>query len=570
VKAANTNTAAISSINGTSAGTFTVDLDSNMIPIVNKADDGTYPINWCNYDAKQWCNAVTLVNNKALNSYDQDGTRHTDQTGAYTPLQYYRDYAPAGTIIAEADILGYWTYIPRYAYQVTRYNATNDNTGYQVQTPFNIIFQKKTDTKCVPTAYTGTGRYDGQGYNNSCNSTGTSTRWATHPAFSICNKDVAVVCTDTPTELNGFWYGKFESSRSDGYSCSATSTTDVCNTGATINAYGTPLNTASLYATIKPNKSPATLQRVSSQYLSAKYIKTAHNFSSDSSLNAHLSTNNHWGAAAYLSTSTYGVGDETCADADCSSNYKKVYNNGYYGGASFSSNQLCSVADSSATTATGCRYVTGAGPSSSHTDSGINTTLNQYHTTIGQEASTTGNVYGIYDMAGGVAEYQMGVYANPIGIPMSGNSAGFNSGFIINGDTGGTCYLTSAPYTTGCNVDNPTSFPDSKFLQQYDVSIFTNSSSSSTPSLNSNRCTWATCGGQALHETKVIQSITSSTDNQSWGGDSSDFVYAAFPWFIRGNLALDTFGTGAGLWSYSSVNGSVLSYAGWRAVAGAY
>jgi hypothetical protein len=526
-------------LTGASATNITVDKDANMLPVVYNTDLATANTEWANYDNKKWANALTLVNNKtSLNSYDQDGTRHTDGSGQYTPLEYYKDHAPIGTEVSEDDILGYWTYIPRYKYQVTRYNATNDNTNYRTQTPFNITFQKTTDPKATPTAYTGTGDYQ--------TNVGADNAWATHPAFTVGS-----------TELSGFWYGKFESSRSDNYYCHTTS----CNGGSSTNDTGVPLNTTSLYATIKPNYAPATHQKVSIQYLSAEYIKTAHNLSNQ---NTHMSTNNHWGAATYLSTSTYGVGDETCTDTTCSTNFKKTYNNGYYNN-SISSNQTCSTTPVTldvSTTATGCRYITGAGPVATHSDS-LSKTLYQYHTTIGQQASTTGNIYGIYDMAGGTYEYQMAVYTDSNGDPRTGNSTSQNSGFTVDGTSAGICYSSTSPYSTACTVTNPIQFPANQYLNTYNQSNpFTAPTSSYT---NNNYCTYATCGGQALHETKAVQSLSGNV--LSWGEDYSGFVYVLSPWFARGGSAL--VGSNAGLWDSNGGGGDANNY-GWRAVAGAY
>ena len=87
--------------------------------------------------------------------------------------------------------------------------------------------------------------------------------------------------------------------------------------------------------------------------------------------------NSEWGAAAYLSASSYGAG------------VNKVQIN-------------------SASTSTG--YTTGCGPQSDG-DEDYGSTCNKYNTTIGQLASTTNNTYGIYDMSGGVWEYVMGGYS---------------------------------------------------------------------------------------------------------------------------------------------------------------
>ena len=45
-------------------------------------------------------------------------------------------------------------------------------------------------------------------------------------------------------------------------------------------------------------------------------------------------------------------------------------------------------------------------------------------------------------------------------------------------------------------------------------------------------CTYETCGGQALHENKLVQSV--ATGYQSWGSDNSGFTRADRRWPDRG------------------------------------
>ena len=63
-------------------------------------------------------------------------------------------------------------------------------------------------------------------------------------------------------------------------------------------------------------------------------------------------------------------------------------------------------------------YITGYGAPAGSSSSVTNGT---YNTTLGKDASTTGTIYGIYDMSGGAWEYVMGVYNN------AKSSSGFNS-----------------------------------------------------------------------------------------------------------------------------------------------
>ena len=87
----------------------------------------------------------------------------------------------------------------------------------------------------------------------------------------------------------------------------------------------------------------------------------------------HMIKNIEWGAVAYLSHSKYG----TCSGGSC----KEI-------GINNNSNLI-----------TGCGAV--AGSSSS-------TTCNTYNTSNGVLASTTFNIYGVYDMSGGANDYTMG------------------------------------------------------------------------------------------------------------------------------------------------------------------
>ena len=92
------------------------------------------------------------------------------------------------------------------------------------------------------------------------------------------------------------------------------------------------------------------------------------------------------GAVAYLTNSRYGryIDESTCITSGC-----KVWinNNGYF--------------------TTGC-----AGDSVSELP---NSSCNQWNTSTGVNASTTGNIYGIYDMSGGAYEYVMGNSNKTIG-----------------------------------------------------------------------------------------------------------------------------------------------------------
>ena len=107
----------------------------------------------------------------------------------------------------------------------------------------------------------------------------------------------------------------------------------------------------------------------------------------------------------------------------------------------------------------------------------------------GQQASTTGTIYGIYDMNGGATEYVMGVLADTNGKPRTGYDSSSNSGF--------TGMLKDGTTYTGI------AFPDSKYYNLYKGSSYT---------------------GHALTETA------------GWYYDHEEFVISSSPWFNRGGL----------------------------------
>jgi hypothetical protein len=88
------------------------------------------------------------------------------------------------------------------------------------------------------------------------------------------------------------------------------------------------------------------------------------------------------------------------------------------------------------------------------------------------------------------------------------------------------------------------------------------STSSTEQYYNNDVCTWNTCGGHALHETKVPQSVSSSS--QSWGGDYSNFVNSDYPWFRRGGDS--NLGSYAGLFASYDGSGSGNNSIGFRVV----
>ena len=180
----------------------------------------------------------------------------------------------------------------------------------------------------------------------------------------------------------------------------------------------------------------------------------------NTTLNSHMMKNDEWGAVAYLSKSIYGKNDEVTINNNSS-------------------------------------YCTGGGSG------------NTYVTNAAQ--STTGNVYGIYDMSGGAWEYV--------------------AAYVNNGKSSLTEYGSSL--ISGNEMTK---------------NIYTKSSSENTTNdYNANSGIY----GDAIYETS---SNSSAPWNLAWYNDYSSFPSSFVPFFRRGGGYSDT--TKAGVFYFGSSDGS--------------
>ena len=172
--------------------------------------------------------------------------------------------------------------------------------------------------------------------------------------------------------LSGFWYAKFETSHTT-LASSTTFDNLSCTTETCSNANG---------IIIKPNVTSLRYNNVSNFFFASRSMEqTGNNFGFvNTEVDTHMSKNNEWGAVAYLTQSIYGrcTNSTTCTEVGINNNSS---------------------------------FITGYGAPAGSSDSATNGT---YDTALGKDASTTGTIYGIYDMSGGAFEYVMGVYNKTI------------------------------------------------------------------------------------------------------------------------------------------------------------
>lgn len=227
---------------------------------------------------------------------------------------------------------------------------------------------------------------------------------------------------------------------------------------------------------IKPNENSLILGNVSLFSNSINKISDFYDIDGSS----HMIRNMEWGAVAYLKQSKYGIGNVN------------IGINNYYN-------------------STNSKYSTGCGSASG---SSVTTICHTYDKE-GVIASTTGNIYGIYDMSGGTYEYVMGNMVS----------------------SGGLFNTASSGFTS--NIE-------SKFYDSYSYSA---SYSDFTRGLF----------GDATKE--VLNN--NNNYNGAWFNDSAYFVYSNGAWFARGGSASS--GSAAGIFRFDSSSGSDNRY-GSRAV----
>ena len=188
----------------------------------------------------------------------------------------------------------------------------------------------------------------------------------------------------------------------------------------------------------------------------------------NSTLNSHMMKNDEWGAVAYLSKSKYGKENEEVWINNSSS------------------------------------YITGSAGNSASAERDVGTT-NDYTGTQGVKASTTGTVYGVYDMSGGTWEYVAAYVDNK------------NSSLTTNGNS----LYTSTDAKTK-NVYTPESGDTRQANYNASAGVY----------------------GDAVYET----SNGYDSNNQSWYDDCSNFPYSNTPFFGRGG-GWD-YGSGAGVFCF--------------------
>ena len=440
----------------------------NMIPVVYdgcsnwlKADTSK---NWYNYDKKTWANAVTVSEENR---------------------EEYLNAEP-GTVIAMEDINTMWVWIPRYKYTI--FNANMSGSEVTEEQEIEIVFESGTSSTGTVSCVDSTNNSDGTSevctdstYGDVTNNSSTYT----HPAFTFGDD-----------ELTGFWFGKFENSIDEN--------NNIIIKPDVLSWSNHNVSTAFEYA--------RSMELVNNIYgfssVATSYNATGELTGDTNNFDTHMIKNMEWGAVAYLTQSKYG----RCTDGVCT----EIYINNSAEGEDDTWYDTYTGRSGGSSSATNERY-----GSYSYDDYIINTdnTKGEKLKGSGVGASTTGNIYGIYDMSGGLYDRVMGNIATG-----SGNFYAAESG----------TWSTSL-------------YPSLKYYDRY--SYGETSSDADAYKL-----------GKLGDATKEILMAVSASGG--WYSDYSQFPCSTGPWFSRGGRA--SLGSDAGVFTFFRGSGNALSSGGSR------
>ncbi len=301
-------------------------------------------------------NAPNLYNNSLKPvTWTKNGTTYSEDATAKST--WYNYSAASGTNDTKQSMWAnaknsdgsYFVWIPRFAYRITYYESENSTT---------------------PTGY-----WDGKGLQKADKNvqypldegietvTANGESYIVHPAFMKDDDKTGLenyARGGWDSDLSGFWIAKYEMSRENSSDGGTTWTPNGFANYSGGNYAVTEEKKNYVRVVSKPGVTSWRYNTISNMYINC--------YNYDRSKESHMMKNSEWGAVTYLTHSKYG-------------------RNG---------NRL-DVNNSS-------EYLTGNGGGSPNASAAEGIT-NAYDTEVGARASTTGNIYGVYDMAGGAWEY---------------------------------------------------------------------------------------------------------------------------------------------------------------------
>ena len=463
----------------------TGDEKANEGSVVKTTDTDT---TWYDYDAKKWANAQT-----------QDGSM--------------------------------WVWIPRFAYKVNSSTKT-----------FDIVFLEGT----TDYYYENGERKEAKRKKTENETIDTTTGYTVHPAFTN-ESSINYANGGWDKELTGIWVSKFEAGYASGNNSVTPTASSIKYTQASAWVAGAEVGTDSISTarnyldgeygvksgsdyTFKNGTAPSikypTFQGLT---YSMNYINhnDAFNISktltesgniyglSSSSTDSHMMKNSEWGAVAYLSQSKYGLNGANIYinNVNLNNTSKSVYAVTGCAGATEDASQV-------ATTITELNNRTASG-------------VYVWTQKSGTKASSTGTIYGIYDMSGGTWER--------------------TAGLVNNGNENLTKYGQSLmnALNNGKSSKYVTVYPHDSSVDKTGANIDTASAAN-----------WK--ANTKIYGDGIRETSTAGTGKTSWYTDYSYFPAMVSPFSERGGILWND--EGAGLFCFDRDTGGNYYNGGFRSV----
>ena len=288
-----------------------------------------------------------------------------------------------GTEVKMEDINSFWVWIPRYKYTIF-------NSEFKSTKPSQIMISFEKGTEKTGSITCKSQFNDKKNTSQVCVDdvngkikNGVSTY--THPAFTFLDK-----------ELPGIWVAKFEAGTDNESMCSESASVKNCDNDQ-LEIYIKP-NIKSLgnitMANLQTNFRKMGLYNNIYGFTGGDQLNNDLTISGINEVDIHMIKNSEWGAVSYLYHSKYGK----YGNSDYDGNKKLIYSN----------NSL----------------LTG-NSSGTHTSKGDSYSYDVKE--VGQGSSTTGNIYGVYDMVGGKGEMVMVNFQTSYQIFEPNENTGFTS-----------------------------------------------------------------------------------------------------------------------------------------------
>ena len=495
---------------------FNLPEGENQGTVIKEGEAGFDSNNWYDYKDKKWANAIT-----------KDGSM--------------------------------WVWIPRYAYKIEYNNPSNKSEGGTIHIRFLIgttdnYYDENGNIQKAERAISAEETID------------TTSDFYVHPAFTN-ESSINYANGGWDKELTGIWVAKFEAGYASGNNEAEVKASTVKYTEATASVKSTEAGTSNNIETTARNwldgeygveQSDGTFTFKNGVAPAIKYptfqgatysmnyinVNDAFNISkalteegniygfNNSSSDSHLMKNSEWGAVAYLGHSEYGLNKQEMYINNVSlnsGNRERTEEEGKSGVDSvYAVTGVTTGTVNEEETVTTIENIKSINGNNANSDG-----VYLWNQIEGQKASSTGNMYGIYDLSGGNFERIASYIANG-----DDNLKRYGDSLTYEGDTLKT---TSTKYTvvyphkevTSGNMDT-----ESKNNYEANTKIF----------------------GDAIRET----STSGAKSSGSWNEDYSYYVALSSSFMMRGGNYWFVYRSG--LFAFHRAGGNSAYYDGFRPV----